>query len=209
MSLPRARILRGVAGTRPEPTRPYAVRLPAEVAAAHAEAARIVARAEAEGHAVLMRAKETVEARAAVAAGEAREAEMLRLVAVAARLEARERAQAEGEIERITLLARLLAERVIHAEIAASPTVVGAMARELVAEARGARAVVVHVCPADVLEVERAMLAAGRAAVSVRPDASLGPGSMIVTSDVGTVDGRVEVLLPRLVSVLVEALENG
>lgn len=209
MSLPRARILRSATGARPELTRPYAVRLPAEVAAAHAEAARIVARAEAEGHAVLMRAKETVDARAAIAAAEAREAELLRLVAVAARLEARERTLAEGEIERITLLARLLAERVIHAEVAASPATLGVMARELVAEARGARTVVVNVSPGDVLEVERAMRVMGNAAVTVRADTTLGPGSMVVTSDVGTVDGRIEVLLPRLVSVLVEALKHG
>jgi flagellar biosynthesis/type III secretory pathway protein FliH len=69
--------------------------------------------------------------------------------------------------------------------------------------------VAVNVSPGDAIEVERAMLAAGKAAVVVRPDPSLAPGSMVVTSDVGTVDGRLEVLLPRLVSVLVEALENG
>jgi flagellar biosynthesis/type III secretory pathway protein FliH len=67
----------------------------------------------------------------------------------------------------------------------------------------------VNVSPGDVLEVERAIRGMGNAAFSVRADTTLGPGSMVVTSDVGTVDGRLEVLLPRLVSVLVEALKHG
>lgn len=213
MKLGRARILKADPSTAEPPT-PRAVvraRLPAEIANAHADAARIVD--DAQNHAARLeeRARERVADVARLAAEEAREAELARLAAVAIHLDARARAFTAAELDRAIDLARLLAERIVGAELSVHPEHVARIAAELLAEAKGARSARIFGCRED-LEALAATFAslglpAGTATFEVDP--SLGRGSLVIESDVGTVDGRLATRLPLFADALRGALRHG
>lgn len=214
MKITRARVLPRHASGTAEPPTPRAVvrrRMPGAVAGAHAEAARIVADALAHAETLELRARERVGQVVRLAAEEAREVEIARLAATAIYLDARARSYAEAEVERAVDLARLLAERVVGAELAISPDRVVQMAGELLGEARGASSARIFGCREDLEALRQTFASLGlpEATVSFEEDPSLVRGSLLVESDVGTVDGRLETLLPRFADALLEALRNG
>jgi flagellar biosynthesis/type III secretory pathway protein FliH len=216
VKITRARILSGHAhaGGTAEPPTPRAVvrrRLPAAVASAQAEAARIVDDALVHVETLEAHARERVADMARLAAEEAREIEIARLAAVALYLDARARTYTEAEVERAVDLARLLAERVIGAELSMDPSRVALMAAELLGEARGASTARIFGCREDIEELRRTFASLGFSGgtATFEEDPSLLRGSLVVESDVGTVDGRLETRLPRFADALLEALRHG
>lgn len=219
MSLTRARVLSArsdaissSAEAAPTARAPRGSRhvLDATVVLAHAEAARILDDARRAAASLHEEARARAEETTRAAAQEAREAELARLAAVALYLDARERSYGDRELERAVDLARLLAERVVGAELALSPERVAHMAAALLGEARGAASARIFACREDLaaLRATFASLELPEGTVSLEEDPSLLRGSLVVESDVGTVDGRLETRFELLAAALLEALND-
>ena len=213
MNLSRARVVKAGAGAVDPPTLPRRTsrRMPAAVVDAHAEAARIVDDAVRHATALEAAARARVADVVRLASEEAREVEVARLSAVALHLEARERRYGEGEVERAMTLAGLLAERVVAAELTLAPERIADIAMELLAETRGSASARIVVCPDDYPAATAAFARLGLAqgVVTFEVDHGLTRGSVVVETDLGTIDGRLETRLPKLVAALTEALQNG
>lgn len=165
---------------------PRRARVPAEVADARSEAARIVGAARAEADRV----------RAEAAARGRREAEVeaaARLLQAAAAAE-RLRAHAEGELPR---LAVAVARRLIGDALEDDPSRVRAVVAQALERARRARRIEIHAHPDDVPHL-RSVASGSETTVAVVPDPSVGRGGCVLHTDVGEVDARIEVQLAAL-----------
>jgi flagellar assembly protein FliH/type III secretion protein L len=199
MTLERARIIKGAAAqTRPE------------AAAAAAERARIVPRAvleaRAEAERILAEARTSATAIAADAARDARDAEIARLAASFLALRREDERRAERDLDRAVELAVLLAERLVGEAIAHEPARIAHLAASALAEARGARRVKIDACPDDTAALATLLRELGFDA-EIGADASLARGSLVVHTDLGRIDGRLEPQLRRLAVALREALK--
>ena len=199
MTLARARVIRAGRSTElPRPAAPSARRVPADVLAAKAEATRIVAEAQA--------SVADVAATAAREAGrEAREAETARLAAGFLALREEDARRLERDADRLVELAVLLAERLVGEAIRVEPARIAELAAAAIEEARGAREVTIDASPDDVTALEASLALVGQRAV-VRPDDTLARGSLVVHTDLGHIDARLEPQLARLAIALREAL---
>jgi flagellar biosynthesis/type III secretory pathway protein FliH len=168
------------------------------VAAAEAATARLRASAEAERAAVLEEAS-----RAGREEGLALAAAALAEVGVA-------RADRLRELERELAAAGLeVARAVLGCELTARPELVLELARRALEPVRSRREVLLRVNPADV-----ALLQGGRSrlaelldrapALSLRADPGVARGGVVVETEVGRVDGRVEAQLAALERLLAE-----
>lgn len=205
MTLERARVLKGAppvnarpsggpSSTAEESALGRARRIDAQVARAREEAARIVEEAHA-------RAADVADA----AAREAREQEVARLAAAFLALRAEDERRAERELERVIELATLLAERLVGEAIRVEPARVTELAAAALRETRGARRVRIDAAPEDVPALTDALGAIGHAA-EIHPDVRLTRGSLVVHTDLGAIDARLEPQLTRLAAALREAL---
>ncbi len=173
-------------------------RIAGEVIEARAEAARIIASAQKEAEAVVASA-------AAAAATEAREQEVARLAASFLALRDEEAGQPERDVDRIIELAVLLAERLVGEAIRVEPARIAELAASAIHEARGARRVRIDASPDDVDALAQALGAIGQSA-DIQPDPTLQRGSLVVHTDLGRVDARLQPQLARLAAALREAL---
>ncbi len=182
--------------------------LPAAVVDAHVQAAQVLALAKQGAEAFEAAAHARAAHAAEATAREAREAELARLAAVALHLEARARSLDRASIERTVSLARLLAERVIGAELTATPERIGLMVAELLGETRGATTARVLAGRDDLQALARALSELGfpEGAIELVEDPRATRGSLVLETDVGTVDGRLESRLGRLTAALRAAL---
>jgi flagellar biosynthesis/type III secretory pathway protein FliH len=114
-----------------------------------------------------------------------------------------------GATAELGALAVSIARRILGRELALAPDAVAGLAARAVAEVRGRREVSVRVSPSDepaVRGVEPRL--AGlleRGVLSVRADAALGPGDVIVETEAGRVDARVSTQLAAFARALEEA----
>jgi flagellar assembly protein FliH len=203
-----SRILRG--GPRPSDDSPLfsaSRRIPAEVVAARAEAARLLeeARHEAEAirHAARQDAARVLEgARAEGRAGGHAEAAAACIEAAGLRDGAL--AEAERTIARLALSA---AERLFGESLDVSPERIAAIVGDGLSRARRARDVVVRVHPDDAgqlasLKASIAARAGCPADFAVRVDPALTRGGCVVETELGTVDARLETRLDALARAL-------
>lgn len=191
----RARVLRGQAVPVPA-VGPR--RIPGALVDARAEAERIVAEAQAE-------AKRAVEGAVEEATREARERETARLAASWLALRQREEASAAGQQDRLVAVATALAERLLGESLRIDPVRIAELAVTAMQEARGARAVRIDASPEDVTALREALGVLGESA-QVHEDTTLGRGSLVVHTDLGKIDARIEPQLARLATALREAL---
>lgn len=167
--------------------------VPAEVVDAKAEAARIVAEAEARALAI---AKES---RAALAQ-EAREAARAELAGQFLALE-RARDAAVAEVRgAVGELAVGVARRVLGEAFEADPHLVRRLVDEALERLRRANAVTVTVHPDDVGALDGI-------SATVIPDPELARGDCVVSSELGELDGRIEVRLDALAKAIADASE--
>ncbi|MBX3205570.1 MAG: hypothetical protein KF764_10915 [Labilithrix sp.] len=197
-AVPHAQAPRPMAGPVGAAAAARARRIAGEVIEARAEAGRIVAAAREEANAV-------VAAAAAAAASEAREAEVARLAAGFLALRDAEARRAERDVDRVVELAVLLAERLVGEALRVEPARIAELAASALHEARGARRVRIDASPDDVAALYEALGALGQSA-DVQPDPTLRRGSLVVHTDLGRVDARLEPQLARLAAALREAL---
>ena len=206
MTLERARVIKGTFAdaeiTRPAPIAHDAAlhgrRIPREVVDAREEAARIVEDAKKKADEILATVREE-------AAREAREAETARLAAAFLALEREAERRAERDLDRTVELATILAERIVGEGLRVDPARIADMAANALAEARGARRVRIDACPEDVDALRHALAAVGHEA-EVNADRELARGSLVVHTELGSIDARLRPQLARLAAALREAM---
>ncbi|GAO03911.1 FliH/SctL family protein [Anaeromyxobacter sp. PSR-1] len=168
---------------------------------ARAEAARLVEAAAAEREAIRAEAvregREEGMARAAAALATAGEARAARLAGL------------EREVARLALD---VARQLLGRELAAAPEAVADLAARALARAKDCRELVLRASPADAAllraEPARSRLAALLArpeGPALREDPALPPGAVVVETEAGRIDARVEAQLAALERALEEA----
>jgi len=218
VSLPRGRVLRATdAGERivlvpshHEARAPRGRRLEREVIEANERAAAVVHAAERRASAILASADHLADEsrRRAEAAGRAEG--LADALSLSLRLREREARADEGDLDRIVELAKLLAERLLGHALSAAPREIIAIAREVLAEARGARRVEVRAHPLDAELLRAATFAfdeSGRVHAIVS-DEALARGDIRLNTDLGMIDARIGSELERLAERLREALSQ-
>ena len=181
-----------------------------EVVRASDEARAILARADMAAKALLEAAENRAAALAADLTARAKTEAATALAARELAVAARETNALERERDQLVALARSLAERLLGETLRLDPTRVVALARQTLAEARGARKLTLAVHPDDVPHLERALAAqALPPPVTVIADASRRPGSVRLDTELGSLDAELAPQLDRLAQKLREALERA
>ena len=187
-------------------------RLDREVVSAHREAARLIANAHATVEAELLEGKRKVARVTEDAAKEAREKEIAKLAAAFLVLRGEEAARAERDLGQTTALAKMLAERLLGAELTLAPERVKELAAHALREARGARRAKIRACATDAqllgtrLAELGAQLGIAEGAVEIVTDDTLGRGSLLLDTDLGVLDARLSPQLDRLTEALADVL---
>jgi flagellar biosynthesis/type III secretory pathway protein FliH len=174
------------------------------------EAARILGRAKEEAAGIARKALSDAAEAVTRAAEDARQAEHTRAAALFLALRAEDERRAEHDLDRAVALARLLAERLLGHALELDPSVVASLARQALAEARGARTVAIRAHPLDVEPLRSHLETVGidGRSVDVRSDQSLSRGSLLVQTNLGTLDAQLAPQLERLAAALRDALKS-
>jgi len=176
-----------------------AERARALVAAAELRAAQLIS--EAERAAAELRLRAEAEARADAAA---------KIAARALALGQHEARADERALDRSVELARLLAERLLGESLRVAPEQVVALARQALAEARGARRItlVAHPDDAKLLEISLPALGVDQATVLLRSDPARSRGNLRIETEIGVLDAELAPQLERLSLKLRETLSH-
>ena len=222
MTVERARVIKAAPGVEPSHTSVtvaqdgavaarlgVAMRVPAVVVDARADAARIVADARAKADAIIAEATGNASAMAARVSREARETELARLSAEVIAVRAGAERRAERELDRTLELAVLLAERLVGEALAVQPARVTALAERALEETRGARQLRIEACPDDVAALNDLLAALGEGVATVEANPELSRGSLVVHTELGRVDARLTPQLSRLAEALREVLRGS
>ncbi|MCL2777703.1 MAG: FliH/SctL family protein [Polyangiaceae bacterium] len=212
MSIERARVIQGafaeapVAAGSKRPQSPPGRRIPKLVVDAHDQASKIVGDATAKATAIVEEAKARAVRIGADSAKEAREKEIAKLAAEMLAFRAAEETHREREIDRTIEVAVVLAERLVGQTLQCEPERIALLAAEALRETRGARQVRMEANPADVPALSAALATLGTVVADVVPNVDLGRGSLVVQTELGRIDGRLEPQLSRLAEALRDAL---
>jgi flagellar biosynthesis/type III secretory pathway protein FliH len=216
MTPSRARIIRAADASSavslplpPPPATPDKVRrrIAREELEARAEAERIVGEARAHAEAIERAARETAVVAAADARRSAEEAAEAKMAARWIALRTEESQRLERDAGRVLGVAVALAERLLGASLRLDADRIADIARAAIAEARGARRVVIeaHPADADALRTHLAALAPAALAIDVRADEALARGDLRLQTDIGTIDAKLAPRLERLAAALRDA----
>ncbi|MEO7111185.1 MAG: FliH/SctL family protein, partial [Polyangiaceae bacterium] len=104
-----------------------------------------------------------------------------------------------------TELAVALAERLIGGALALTPEIIAAMADAALSEAKGAKKARIEANPIDVDALREHTVSLGESIV-IEPNAELARGSLVLHTDLGTIDARLTPQLERLARALRDAL---
>lgn len=180
----------------------------AEVAA-RLEAEVILEGAREEAEDIVALARKQAGGARADAEREARESVHAELAAHYLALRQAEETRAENDLDRAVSLAVVLAERLLGEALEHNPDHVAALARQALAEARGARRAVIEANPLDADALTRHLDSVGmsRDAIEVRRAPDLARGSLRVHTNLGTLDAKLTPQLERLAAALRDALK--
>jgi flagellar biosynthesis/type III secretory pathway protein FliH len=122
------------------------------------------------------------------------------LAARAIELKALETRADERALDRIVEVAVVLAERLLGDALAADPSRVQSLARQALAEARGARSVKIHAHPADIAQLRSDLGGLGLepAALSFVEAPQRARGHLLLETDIGALDAELGPQLQRL-----------
>ncbi|HEY4012290.1 MAG TPA: FliH/SctL family protein [Polyangiaceae bacterium] len=215
MTSPRPRIIRAAEASTaaplpwpPAPPSPARRRIAREEIEARAEAERIVGEAQARAEEIERSAREA----ATAAAGEARRSALEDAEAkVAARwiaLREAESKRLERDADRLLDVAVALAERLLGASLRLDAARIADIATAAIAEARGARRIVIeaHPADADALRTHLEAVVSKAQAVDIRADEGLARGDLRLQTDIGTIDAKLAPRLERLAAALRDAV---
>lgn len=160
--------------------------------------ARVTA-AEAEAAGIVAAAREAAKHARAAAEAEAREHEVARFAAHYLALKLEEDTRLARETDRLAQLAVVLAERLVGGELSVNPAHIQHLAESAIAEARGAGALTLEAHPEDAEPLRRLVRELRSfAALTVRESSELSRGSLLVHTELGTLDARLRPQLERL-----------
>lgn len=182
-----------------------------EVVDAHDDAHAIVSAARAEVERVRGEAeRERVHLEGVLRAELRREADA-RIAAALLELRAREEARVDRDLERLVATGVALAERIIGATLSLDPERIRTMAAAALREARGARRVTFEANPLDAntLRAQLQTLGLPEDAISVEAREDLARGDLVLVTDLGTLDARLQPQLKRLAEALSSARRSG
>ena len=196
---------------QPGPGLPFGRVAARSVVDASTEAAELLARGRAEARRIVAAAEREIADLKLRAEAEARAEASAKLAAQALALASHEARAEERALERTLELARVLAERVLGASLAAAPEQVVSLARQALSEARGARRLVIAAHPEDARLLSDSIASLGVAVEAVRilPDSSRSRGSLRIETDIGVLDAELAPQLDRLTARLRETLREG
>jgi flagellar biosynthesis/type III secretory pathway protein FliH len=211
--LTREQAQSAVALAQPLPARglPFGKVAPKALVDASADATRMLSQARAQAQQLIAAAERKAADLKLVAEAEARAEAAAKLAAHALSLASYEAKADERALERTVSLARLLAERLLGASLAASPEQVVTLARQALAEARGARRLTIVAHPDDTHLLSQSLASLGVAVDTVRlqPDGARQRGSLRIETDIGVLDADLAPQLDRLALKLRETLAHG
>jgi flagellar biosynthesis/type III secretory pathway protein FliH len=215
MTIPRARIVRSPPGarTRVEPLLtlgPGALqwrRIAREELQSRLAAEHVVQEAQSKADAIALHARDLAMSAAAQVARDAQEDAEAKVAARWLALKLAESARLEGDMDRVIDLGVVLAERLLGAALGLDPERVVDLARAVIAEASGARRVVIEAHPLDAGVLRATLGAAGLGArsVEVREHEELARGDLRLKTDIGTIDAKLTPRLERLAAALRDA----
>jgi len=217
VTVSRARVLK--AGTHDaEPsvssprarTEPLARRVPKSTVDASERARQLLEGARREAETVLSKARQQAGEIALRAEAEGRADGAAALAAHAIALRSRELSEAERRLDEVVDLARALAERLLGEELALMPERVVQLAKQALAEARGARQITIEAHPGDVqiLSTNLESLAVEADAVKLLANPSRARGNLKMVTEVGVLDASLAPQLERLALKLRETLSS-
>lgn len=181
-------------------TRPRVV--PREIAAARADAERLIAEARREAARIVDDAEQRIAARCERTAHEAREAAEADVLArLFDAVEARERnlADARHDVARLAVAA---ARRLLHAELELDPARIRHIVHDVLQRARRARHVTVRAHPDDIDALRASARETRGPAMELEADARIERGGCVVATEAGELDARVEVRVAALARAL-------
>lgn len=120
-------------------------------------------------------------------------------------LKRREDLMLETSLDRTTELAVALAERLIGGALALTPEIIAEMAKAALSESKGARKTRIEANPIDADALREHTVSLGESIV-IEPNAELARGSLVLHTDLGTIDARLTPQLERLARALRDAL---
>ncbi len=181
-----------------------------EVLEAAERAARLIGEAEASAARIINDAERGAAELRLRAEAEGRADAAAKIAARAIALRQHEARSDERELSRSVDLARLLAERLLGESLRVAPEQVVALARQALAEARGARRItlVAHPEDAKILEISLPALGLDPATAQVRADVSRTRGNLRIETEIGVLDAELSPQLERLALKLRESLNH-
>jgi flagellar biosynthesis/type III secretory pathway protein FliH len=169
----------------------------AAIASAHIKATRIVDQAHAAARALLLAAVEEATLLNAQTAVETREHALASLAAAHLQLRHRQELSATRNVDRTIAVAVMLAERLLGTHVSHDPAATKALALRAITETRGAVDLAIEVHPDDAAAVQE-LLGELSMVAKLEPNAELTRGSLVISTDLGKVDGRLHTQLARL-----------
>ena len=206
MTLPKGRIMKGPV-TRAAPVAAISAGstgaarlLKATEAEASMRASAKVAAAEEKARSILAAAEQRARTIGEEAREEGRRAGTAGLVSAWVRLRTEQEGRDERDLDRTTELARVMAERLVGESLDLDPAKIQAIARQVLASARQSRRVVLRAHPddADALRRDLGSLGLERAAIEIHADMTRARGSLLLDTDLGTLDANLSIQLDRL-----------
>ena len=174
---------------------------------AHERAAERLQRAEQEAKRVLASAKRQA-ADLQLSTLERTKADALASVAaLAIKLKLDEQRVVSEQLEQCLQFARVLAERLLGAELRLHPERVVQLAEQVLREARGARHLTIHAHPDDIPLLRQ--LQPEGVTLDLRESSDLSRGDLLVDTEVGGLDARLTPRLDRLAEKLREVVVAG
>jgi flagellar biosynthesis/type III secretory pathway protein FliH len=169
---------------------------------------RVVVEAEQRARAIVAEAENQARERREQAREDGQRAAEASLAAAWVKLRTEEARRDERDLDRAIDLARAMAERLVGESLALAPHQVVSMARQTLAFARQARRVVLRAHPADAESLKREIVSLGLedAAIQIHADPDRSRGSLLVDTDLGTLDANLTVQLDRLARSLRDSL---
>jgi len=191
-----------------EKTLPWGQLVPREVLAAAERARSLIAAAEAQAAKLIDDAERAAAEVRLRAETEARADAAAKIAARALALQHHEARADERSLDRCVQLASLLAERLLGESLRVAPEQVAALARQALGEARGARRItlVAHPEDAKLLEFSLPALGLDAAVVVLRADPTRGRGNLRIETEIGVLDAELAPQLERLSLKLRESL---
>jgi flagellar biosynthesis/type III secretory pathway protein FliH len=120
-------------------------------------------------------------------------------------LKRREDQMLEMSLDRTTELAVALAERLVGGALEIAPEKIADMAKAALSESKGARKTRIEANPIDVDALREHTVSLGESII-LEPNADLARGSLVLHTDLGTIDARLTPQLERLARALRDAL---